>query len=42
MFLKKAVYDQLVAKVINIDNNDFLLKTSYNTGKAKLENNSLN
>ena len=38
--VKKAVYDQLVAKVNNIDTNDFVLKTKYQTGKAKLEKNS--
>ena len=27
--VKKAVYDQLVAKVKNIDTNDFVLKTKY-------------
>ena len=27
--LKKAVYDKLVAKVNNIDTNDFVLKTKY-------------
>ena len=28
-FLKKAVYDKLVAKVNNIDTNEFVLKTKY-------------
>ena len=33
----KAIYDKLVAKVNNIDTNDFILKTKYQTGKAELE-----
>ena len=33
----KTVYDKLVAKVNNIDTNDFLLKTKYNTDKTDLE-----
>ena len=32
------MYDKLVAKVNNIDTSDFVLKTKYNTDKAKLEN----
>ena len=35
--VKKTVYDKLVAKVINIDTNDFVLKTKYNTDKTELE-----
>ena len=34
---KKAIYDQLAAKVNNIDINDFVLKTKYQTDKAELE-----
>ena len=34
--VKKAVYDKLVAKVNNIDTNDFVLKTKYQTHKAEL------
>ena len=36
--VKKTVYDKLVAKVNNIDTNDFVLKTKYQTGKPELEN----
>ena len=36
--VQKTVYDQLVAKVNNIDTSDFVLKTEYQTGKAELEN----
>ena len=36
--LKKTVYDQLAAKVNNIDTSDFVLKTKYQTDKAELEN----
>ena len=36
--LKKAVYDKLVAKVNNIDTSAFVLKTTYQTDKAKSEN----
>ena len=32
------MYDKLVAKVNNIDTNDFVLKTKYNTDKTELEN----
>ena len=35
--VKKTVYDKLVAKVNNIDTNDFVLKTKYQTDKAELE-----
>ena len=35
--IKKAVYDKLVAKVNNIDTNDFVLKTKYQTDKTELE-----
>ena len=34
---KKTVYDKLIAKVNNIDTNDFVLKTKYNTDKTELE-----
>ena len=36
--VQKAVYDQLAAKVNNIDTSDFFLKTKYQTGNAELEN----
>ena len=36
--VKKTVYDKLVAKVNNIDNSDFLLKTKNQTDKTELEN----
>ena len=35
--VKKAVYDKLVAKVNDIDTNDFVLKTKYQADKAELE-----
>ena len=35
--VKKTVYDQLAAKVNNIDTRDFVLKTKYQTDKAELE-----
>ena len=35
--VKKAVYDKLVAKANNIDTNDFVLKTKYQTDKSELE-----
>ena len=35
--IKKTVYDKLVAKVNNIDTNDFVLKTNNNTDKTELE-----
>ena len=35
--VKKDVYDKLVAKVNNIDINDFVLKTKYNTDKTELK-----
>ena len=37
MLLKKTVYDKWVAKVNNIDTNDFVLKTKYDTDKSELE-----
>ena len=37
--VKKTFYDKLVAKVNNIDTNDFVLKTKYNDDKTKLEKN---
>ena len=36
--VKKDVYDQLVAKINNIDTSDFVLKTKYDTDKTELEN----
>ena len=38
MLLKKTTYDELVAKVNNIDTSDFVLKTKHNTDKTELEN----
>ena len=38
MLLKKAVYDKLIAKVNNIDNSAFVLKTKYDSDKSGLEN----
>ena len=35
--VKKTVYDKLAAKVNNIDTNDFVLKTKYQTDKTELE-----
>ena len=35
---KKTVCNKLVAKVDNIDTNDFVLKAKYNTDKTELEN----
>ena len=35
--VKKTVYDKLVVKVDNIDTNDFVLKTKYQTDKTELE-----
>ena len=35
---KKDVYDKLVAKVDNIDNRDFVLKTKYQADKTEVEN----
>ena len=35
--VKKAVYDKLAAKVNNIDNSGFVLKTKYDTDKSDLE-----
>ena len=37
MLLKKTVYNNLVAKVNNIDTKKSVLKTKYQTEKAKLE-----
>ena len=34
----KTEYDKLVGQVNNIDTNDFVLKTKYNTDKTQLEN----
>ena len=34
--VKKTVYDQLVAKVNNINISDFVLKTEYNANKTEL------
>ena len=36
--VKKDVYDQLVAKLDNIDAGGFILKTKYDTDKSELEN----
>ena len=36
--VKKTTYDELVAKVNNIDTSDFVLKTNCNTDKTELEN----
>ena len=38
MLIKKTVYNKLVAKVVNIDTSDFVLKTKYKTDKTELEN----
>ena len=38
--VKKTVYDKLVAKVNNIDTNDFVLKTKYNADKTELRKKS--
>ena len=35
--VKKALYDKSVAKGDNIDTSEFVLKTKYQTDKAKLE-----
>ena len=35
--VKKAPYNKLVAKVNNIDTNEFVLKAKYQTEKAELE-----
>ena len=35
--VKKTVYDNLVAKVDNIDTSDFVVKTKYQTDKTELE-----
>ena len=39
--VKKTVYDQLVAKVNNIDTSRFVLKTKYNTDTSDFEKKSL-
>ena len=36
-FVKKTVYDKLVAKVNNIDTSGFLLKTEFDADKLELE-----
>ena len=36
--VKKTVSDKLVAKLKNIDTNDFMLKSKYHTDKTELEN----
>ena len=36
--VKKTVYDNLAAKVNNIDTNGFILKTKYDADKLELEN----
>ena len=36
--VKKTVHEILIAKVNNIDTNDFVLKTKYNADKTELEN----
>ena len=36
--VKKTAYDKLVAKVISIDNDTFVLKTKYDIDKTELEN----
>ena len=37
-FIKKVVYDKLVAKVDNIGTSGFVLKTKYDTDKSELQN----
>ena len=37
-YVKKTVYDKLVAKVNSIDTSAFVLKTKYDTDKKELEN----
>ena len=37
-FVKKVVYDKLVAKVDNIGTSRFVLKTKYDTDKSELQN----
>ena len=34
--IKEAIYDKLVAKINNIDTNNSVLKTKYQTNKAEL------
>ena len=36
--VKETVYDKLVAKVNNIDTNNFILETKYDTDKSELKN----
>ena len=36
-YVKKSVYDKLVAKVNSIDNSDFVLKTKYDTDKIEIK-----
>ena len=38
-FVKKTVYDKLVAKVNNCDTSGFVLKTKHDTDKSNLEKN---
>ena len=40
--VKKVAYDQLTAKVNNIDTNDFVLKIKYQADKAELVKKILN
>ena len=40
--VEKSVYDKLVAKVNNIDTNDFVLKTNFNTKITGLKNKTRN
>ena len=35
--VKKVVYDKLASKVNNIDTSEFVLKSKYQTEKAKIE-----
>ena len=37
-FVKKDLYDKLVAKVNSIDTSGFVLKTKYDRDKSELEN----
>ena len=37
IWLRKAIYDKLVAKVNNIDTSGFVLKTKQDTDKSNLE-----
>ena len=36
--VKRATYDKIAAKVDDIDTNDFVVKTKYQTDKTELEN----